>query len=452
MSDVNFHPTVLIVDDEPSMRKMLSIALKRNGYHCETAQSGEAALEFLEHSEVDIVISDMRMGGMNGLELLEKLKKHHPLIEFLLITAHGTIETAIEAVRGGAFDFIQKPFKVAEIELAVDRAMDQINLRRENESLRKEVSGVGVLGNLIGNSVAIKTVMDLVRRSAPSRSNVLVSGESGTGKEVVARTLHMLSQRSSGPFLAVNCGAIPGELLESELFGHIKGSFTGAATDKAGLFQAAKGGTILLDEIGEMPVLLQVKLLRALQERRVRPVGSTREIDVDVRIIASTNRNLSDEVTAGNFREDLYYRLNVIHIEIPPLRERKEDILPLTDLLLGKLCGEMAMVVPEFSPGAKNFLQSYDYPGNVRELENILERGLVLDVDGTLDSEDLIPTASGEFRAANTTLDEKLNEFEKKHILEALNKNGWNRTQTSADLGISFRSLRYRMEKLGLGQ
>lgn len=452
MDDIS-QGNILIVDDELSMRKMLTIAMGRMGLHCDSVPSGEAALELIEKHHFDVVISDMRMSGMTGLDLLRKIKDTCRETEVVLITAHGTIETAIDAVRSGAFDFIQKPFKVAELELAIRRALDQINLRRENETLKREIHGDSVLGNIIGKSPAMERVMDLVRRSAPSRANVLITGESGTGKEVVAKSLHMLSGRSSNPFLAVNCGAIPAELLESELFGHVKGSFTGAVTDKAGLFQAARGGTLLLDEIGEMPVLLQVKLLRALQERKVKPVGSTAEVPIDVRIIASTNRNLSDEVAKGTFREDLFYRLNVIHITIPPLRERREDIILLARFLMGKLCSEMAIPVPPFTPQAEHFLTGYDFPGNVRELENMLERSLVLDIDGSIDIDDLRPPGSGEnFPQDFANLDEKLSEVEKKYILDALESCGWNRTQAAQTLGITFRSLRYRMERLGLGQ
>lgn len=447
---------LVIVDDEGSVRKMLQIAFLRVGYRVETFSNAESALEFLETQAADVIVTDLRMHGLSGMEFLKKVKRKWAEVEVIMITAHGTIENAIDAVRAGAFDFVQKPFEIAELELTVARAIDQRALRRENEELRRQLHNSGTsVEQFVTHSPAMKTVMDLVLKAAPARASVLLTGDSGTGKERVARALHQLSGRKAGPFLAVNCGAIPETLLEGELFGHVKGAFTGADATHDGLFQAAGGGTLLLDEIGEMPLSLQVKLLRVLQERSVKPVGGTRELPVDVRVVAATNRNLEDDVRTGRFREDLYYRLNVVSIRVPSLAERREDIPVLADQLLSRLATEAAIVRPRLSDEALMFFMSYAFPGNVRELENMLERAVVLDQDGVIDLADLRPPAqSGAQPAihAEGNLDEQISELERLRILDALSATGGNRTEAARRLGITFRSLRYRMAKLGLGE
>ncbi len=447
---------LVIVDDEVSVRKMLQIAFTRAGYRVETFGSAESALDFLEAHPADAIITDLRMHGLSGMEFLKKVKQKWAQVEVIMITAHGTIENAIDAVRAGAFDFVQKPFELAELELTVARAIDQRALRRENEELRRQLHDSGPSEvQFVTHSPAMKTVMDLVRKAAPARASVLLTGDSGTGKERVARALHQLSGRRSGPFLAVNCGAIPETLLEGELFGHVKGAFTGADATHDGLFQAAGGGTLLLDEIGEMPLSLQVKLLRVLQERSVKPVGGTRELPVDVRVVAATNRNLEEDVRACRFREDLFYRLNVVSIRVPSLAERREDIPILADQLLSRLSTEAAIIRPRLSEEALVFFLSYAFPGNVRELENMLERAVVLDQDGVIDLADLRPPAqSGAHPVvhADGNLDEQIAELERGRILDALSATGGNRTEAARRLGITFRSLRYRMSKLGLGE
>ncbi len=447
---------LVIVDDEASVRKMLQIAFSRLGHRVETFADAGSALDFLEANPADVVITDLRMHGLSGMDFLKKVKQKWTEIEVIMITAHGTIENAIDAVRAGAFDFVQKPFEIAELELTVARAIDQRALRRENQELRRQLQSSGPESvQFVAVSPAMKTVMELVLKAAPARASVLLTGDSGTGKERVARALHQLSGRKAGPFLAVNCGAIPETLLEGELFGHVKGAFTGADATHDGLFQAAGGGTLLLDEIGEMPLQLQVKLLRVLQERSVEPVGGTREIPVDVRVVAATNRNLEEDVRAGRFREDLYYRLNVVSIRVPSLSERREDIPTLADQLLSRLASEAAIIRPRLSDEALQFFLSYAFPGNVRELENMLERAVVLDQDGVIDLADLRPPAASGAQAAvhpEGNLDEQIAGLERGRILEALSATGGNRTEAARRLGITFRSLRYRMAKLGLGE
>lgn len=449
--------TLVIVDDEAGVRKMLQIAFSRAGYAVETFSDAQAALSWMEEHDADVVVTDLRMHGLSGMEFLVEARKRWPETEVIMITAHGTIENAIEAVRAGAFDFVQKPFQLAELELTVARAVEQRRLRRENQELRRQlIQGQDAPVPFVAQSPAMKNVVDLVLKAAPARASVLVTGESGTGKERVARALHQLGPRRDGPFLAVNCGAIPETLLEGELFGYVKGAFTGAERAHDGLFQAASGGTLLLDEIGELPLVLQVKLLRVLQERSVRPVGGTREIPVDVRVVAATNRNLEEEVRAGRFREDLYYRLNVVSIHVPSLAQRREDIPQLAEQILTRLSLDAAIVRPRISEDAMAFFMTYPFPGNVRELENMLERAIVLDADGVIDRADLRPPEGSGAPAAvaqdseNLTLDEQVAQLERMRILEALAATGGNRTEAARRLGITFRSLRYRMEKLGL--
>ncbi len=447
---VDHRGTVLVVEDESSMRSLLEMALGRAGYAITVVSSAEEALEKLKDRTFDVILSDLRLPGMDGLELLRTCRSRFSSTQFVLMTAYATVESAMEAVREGAFDYIKKPFKLEELELTVWRALEQSRLMDEHRRLKEMASGYS---SVVAHSPKMARVLEIVRRVADSKAAVLVTGPSGAGKELVAKLLHRLSSRSENPFIPVNCGAIPENLLESELFGYEKGAFTGADTSRPGLFQAASGGTLFLDEIGELPMHLQVKLLRAIQEKTVRPVGSVTEVPVDVRIIAATNRDLREEISAGRFREDLFYRLNVINIDVPSLDERREDIPDLVHILLENLSREAALPVPVISDSVMNYLMSRKWPGNVRELENTLERALALDEDGVITMEDLgledVPSA-GETQHP-MTLDERLALHEKEYITEALEATGWNRTKAAKLLGISFRSLRYRMEKLGIG-
>ncbi len=400
------------------------------------------------------------MQGASGLDLLHHVKQKAPRTEVIVVTAYASYDSALEAMKAGAYDYLKKPFKIDEILLVCNRALERHRLALENEELKRRLSATVQFGKIVGRSQAMRRVFDLIEKVAASRSNILVTGESGTGKELVARAIHERSPRSSAPFLAVNCGAIPGNLLESELFGHVRGSFTGADKDRPGMFREAEGGTLLLDEVGELDQSLQVKLLRVLQERRIRPVGSDRELSVDVRVIAATNRDLADLVREGRFREDLYYRLNVIEIQVPPLRERREDIPLLVDHFCRKYAQESGKSVDGFSPEAMKKLVEHDFPGNVRELENLVERAVILASGDWIQPEDVVASArhteDGSLSLATVrdrgwTLDDALGDLESRLIREALDSTGGNRTEAAKLLGISFRSLRYRLDKLEIG-
>src|SRR4051794_24286894 len=369
---------ILIVDDERSMREFLAIFLRRAGHRVEAAAGGADGLAALATREFDVVITDLRMPGVGGLEILAEAKKLYPETQAIAVTAFATTETAIAAMKAGAYDYLTKPFKVDEDRLVVERALERRVLHRENVVLRDEIKGRYKLDRLIGKSPAMQRVFEMIRKIAPARTSDLLIGESGTGKELAARALHELSPRSDRPFVAINCGAIPETLIESELFGHVRGSFTGANTDKQGLFEAAHGGTLLLDEVAELPVAMQVKLLRVLQERKVKPVGGVSEREVDVRIVAATNRDLETEVEKGTFRQDLFYRLNVIQLRLPPLRERREDIPLLVDHFSRKFAAEHGRNITGTAPEAMSALMAYHFPGNVRELENLIERAVTL--------------------------------------------------------------------------
>lgn len=455
-------PRILIVDDEKSMREMVSILLKRNGYRVESANSGQSVAALLrEGKEYDLVITDLLMDRGGGLEVLSAVKKQSPSTEVIVITAFGTAETAVEAMKNGAFDYVVKPFNVDEFLIIVRQALERQQLIRENLDLRARVKGEYRFADIVGRSHAMKEVISLCRRVADSNATVLITGESGTGKEVVARAIHFGGARGSHPFLPVNCGALPEQLMESELFGHVKGAFTGAAEDKQGLFRAADGGTVFLDEIGELPPPLQVKMLRVLQERTVRPVGSSEETDVNIRVIAATNQDLESLVQEKQFRTDLFYRLNVINIQLPPLRERREDIPALVEHLLGRFARELGAPEKQVSQDALRALVDYDYPGNIRELSNILERAATLAPTPVVGTEDLPPGLHGksdrdisgiiEIPREGLNLEETLERVEKGILKQALSRTGGVRTQAAKLLGISFRSLRYRLGKLGFG-
>jgi two-component system response regulator PilR (NtrC family) len=450
---------VLVVDDEQSMREFLAICLRRAGHEVVVADSGAAALGHLEKKPADVVVSDLRMpGDLDGLGLLAQIKQKNFDAEVILVTAFATADTAIAAMKQGAYDYLTKPFKVDEINAVIGRAMEKRRLVAENAALREQVAGKVRLAQLLGRSKAMQKVFDLIGKIHSTKTSVLITGESGTGKELVARALHTEGNRSAQSFVAVNCGAIPDELMESELFGHIKGSFTGAHADKPGLFRQAQGGTLFLDEIGELSLGLQVKLLRALQERRVKPVGAATETEVDVRVVAATNRDLEAEVARGAFRQDLYYRLNVIEVRLPPLRQRREDVPLLVEHFIRKFAPEQDKEIRGVEPAAMKRLEEYDFPGNVRELENIIERAVALAPGPMIGVDDLPTLRSSAAKAAPATvefpddgvdLDRLVYDFERGIVQKALDKAGGVRKRAAALLGISFRSLRYRLDKLG---
>ncbi|MBA3461969.1 MAG: sigma-54-dependent Fis family transcriptional regulator [Deltaproteobacteria bacterium] len=453
---------ILVVDDEQSMREFLAICLRRSGHQVEVAFNGESALAKSQQSLFDIVITDLRMPGtMDGLALLTALRdpslpaQQRP--EVILVTAYATKETALAATKRGAYDYLTKPFQVDEINAVIDRALEKRALVEANLALRDQISGRFRLANLLGKSKAMQKVFELIGKLHSARTSVLVTGESGTGKELVARALHTEGTRARMPFVAVNCGAIPDELMESELFGHKKGAFTGAVSDKVGLFQEADGGTLFLDEIGELSLGLQVKLLRVLQERKVKAVGATEELEVDVRVVCATNRDLDAEVARGAFRADLYYRLNVIQVWIPPLRHRREDIPLLAEHFLRLFIAEHGRPVQMSAEGLRA-LESYDFPGNVRELQNIIERAVTLSSGPILTAADFPvrqqrPTAEvpHELPPEGVDLDRLLSDYERVWVTRALEKADGVRKRAAALLGISFRSMRYRLDKLGLG-
>lgn len=449
---------VLVVDDEPGIRQMLEILFKREGYEVVTAAGCRQALHAIAQSPrpFPIVLTDLSMPDGSGLDVLAAAKTRNPSTEVILITAHSSIENAISAMRSGAYDFVTKPFEPAELNVLVSKALEKHAIVTENQQLKARVSQLSD-NEIIGKSAAMRSVLDLIQRIAPMRTTVLITGESGTGKERVARAIHDRSDRRNKPFLVVNCGALPEALMESELFGHEKGAFTGASARHFGLFREADGGTLMLDEVGELPLTLQVKLLRVLQERSVRPVGSTQEIPVDVRVLAATNRDVEADVAANRFRQDLYYRLNVIRLNLPPLRDRREDIAVFAERFIKRFAREMGKDVVGFTPDALRALTRYSFPGNVRELENVIERSVALAGSRAIGLGDLPPELSGmaggpgpallELPEAGCDLDAVMNEVERRLLLEALERTGGIRKSAAKLLGITFRSLRYRLAK-----
>ena len=449
---------ILIVDDELSMREFLSILVEREGYEAFVAAHAEDALLLLENNLFDLVISDVQMPGLNGIELLARIKSMAPETAVLMMTAFTAAEQAVEAMKLGAYDYISKPFKVEEIKVLIRNALEKSDLKRENSLLRQTAQQRDSFCGIIGASPKMKEIFSLVRKVALSNSSVMIQGESGTGKELVARAIHSSSPRCKKAFVAVNCGAIPEQLMESELFGHKKGAFTGAVADRAGLFEQADGGTLFLDEIGELPLLMQTKLLRVLQEREFRRVGGAQVQKSDVRILTASNRDLLGQVRDGGFREDLFYRINVMQIVVPPLRERIEDIPVLVDHFFRKY-GNPQQTGEIITPGALKMLMNYPFPGNIRELENTVERSLIL--DSTLISESNLPKqvfsrpepcAIGEviIPDGGIALEPLLEELEKQYLLKALEKTGGAKKRAGELLGMSFRSFRYRLAKFGL--
>lgn len=456
-------PRILVVDDEESIREFLEIMLKKEGYDVTCAEDGAKAKDVLGKKAFDMVISDLQMPNMNGLELLKHVKETYPELVFMMITAFGTTESAVEAMKVGAYDYLTKPFKIDEVRINIHNALRTKNLEVENRVLKKELTKEYSFQNIVGNSEAMHRIFDLVRRVSMAPSNILITGESGTGKEVVAKAIHYNGPLKDKPFVTINCGAIPEQLMESEMFGHKKGSFTSAVADKPGLFEVADGGTLFLDEVGELPLNIQVKLLRAIQERVIRRVGANEDIKVDVRIIAATNRDLEDMVKSGSFRQDLYYRLNVINIRTPALRERKDDIPLLANYFLKKYNDRLVKTVQSISVDAMEVLKKYDYPGNVRELENIIERTVALEGGATILPESLPPivnTPTGRKMASSNEieigqdgidLDKVLGQIEKELLIKAIHTAGGIKKKAAKLLHITFRSMRYRVEKYNLG-
>lgn len=458
---------ILVVDDELSVREFFEILLKKEGFDVLCATDGQEALRLIREEEFDLVITDLQMSNGDGMSLLKESKKVAPDVPVIMITAFATTDSAVEAMKAGAFDYVSKPFKIDEIKLTIRKAFDQSRLVTENKSLKTELQDKYNFSNLLGESGAMQRVYDLIRKTSATRTNVLIAGESGTGKELVARAIHFNSDRKEKPFVTVNCGAIPETLIESELFGHTKGSFTGAVSNKQGLFEAADKGTIFLDEIGELPLQMQVKLLRVIQERNFNRIGGTDTINVDVRIIAATNRDLAEEVQKQAFREDLFYRLNVIQIKLPPLRHRKEDIPLLSEAFLKKYSKETKKDIRRISAPAMELLTSYDYYGNVRELENIIERSVALEGSHEIRAESLpgnvlhpkaereefsVQDAKSQLEVGSVALDSLIDSFEKDLLLRALEKTRGSRTKASKILGISSRSMRYRLKKHRIGE
>jgi len=452
---------VLVVDDEKSMTQMLKILFEKEGIGVTTASSAEEALALIPQTHYDLVLSDIRMGRLSGTDLLRETRLLETPPDVILMTAYATAESAIEALKLGAVDYIVKPFDVDELLHRVMNVLEKRNLREENIRLRIELSQSDKFGELIGGNPAMQKIYAMIERIAPTNSTVLVQGESGTGKELVAKAIHSHSLRKNRPFVSVNSGGIPETLLESELFGYVKGAFTGALQTKKGLFDTATGGTLFLDEIGEMSPLMQVKLLRAIQEKTIRPVGATAEHDVDVRLIAATNRDLLAMVKQNGFREDLYYRINVINLSLPPLRERKEDIPMLVTHLVEKSSRAAGKEPPEVSPKTLELLESYDWPGNIRELQNVIERAIAIATGKVIEPFHIPENILGqsaprklfdiEIPGENFSLNDEVENIRSLYVRKALDMEGGNLTKAAKRLGITFRSMRYFVKKYRLG-
>lgn len=469
---------ILIVDDDAIIGESLAEFLRREGYAVSVAGSSAAALDCLTRSAtpadvstpphpVQLVISDVSLPGMDGIALLKSIRKEHPGTAVIMLTGYGTIEGAVEALRLGAVDYLTKPVVDQELRTSLERGLQQQALLAENVSLRRQVTDRHNLGNIVGSDVLMRKLFELVEAVAPTKTTVLMCGESGVGKSLIAHAIHQRSPRKDKPFVEISCGSIPETLLESELFGHVKGAFTGAYADKAGRFLAANGGTIFLDEINSAPPAMQLKLLRVLQERKFEPVGSTQTIEVDVRVVLASNHPLEDLVAKGTFRQDLYYRINVVKIELPPLRERPADIQILAETFLKRHASELNKQIIGFTPEAMESLRSYAYPGNVRELQNVIERAAVLTKDQRIQRHDLPPQVLGEIATplkltvpaaapddsapwVPMTLEDALRDPERRILLRALKANNWNRQKTADQLAINRTTLYKKMKALGL--
>jgi two-component system response regulator PilR (NtrC family) len=445
--------SILIVDDEEEIRNSLSIVLREEGYQCATAPNGAVAIEALKEHSFDILITDLKMPGADGIQVLEHALQRSSDMLTIIITAHASVETAIQALRKGAADYILKPLDFDEVILRIENLLKQKNLMQENKYLREQIDQKFNFNHIIGESPAMKEVYKMVERVSDATSNILITGPSGTGKELVARAIHANGPRSSKPFIAINCGAIPRDLVESELFGHRKGAFTGAISDKDGVFVAANKGTVFLDEIGEIPLNQQVNLLRVIQEREVKPIGSNKMVSFDTRILAATNKNLEQEVGKGNFREDLYYRLNVVEIPLPTLQERKDDIPLLAQHFLKKYSRELNRPVQGITGEAMGALISFEWKGQVRELENIIERAVLLGDHEFITLDDLphsIRESDGDFSYDFDSLEGAVQTFEKHHILSMLKRTDGNKAEAARLLGIDPSTLYRKMERMDI--
>lgn len=453
-------PRVLVIDDDPDVLNIIVTILESNGFEVFSASSGEEGVRILKSKGCELVLTDLVMPGMDGMEVLDCVVNNYPDTKCIILTGYGTIKNSVEAIKKGAFDYITKPVSASEILLVIEKAIKYSNLERENIRLKQELKRQYDFSKIVGTSTAIRRIFDIITKVADTDGTILITGESGTGKELIARAIHYNSSRSDKPMVVVNCGAIPEELLESELFGHEKGAFTGAHKTRIGRFELANGGTFFLDEIGEMSPALQVKLLRVLQDQCFERVGGTRTIHVDVRIIAATNKNLTEAVNRGKFREDLFYRLNVIPIKVPPLRQRKSDIPLLVDHFLKKFQKNKRKKIKGFSPEAMNALISYSWPGNVRELENVVKRLTILCENEIVDLKDLPehiyemeapPPPTGELiKDKKIDLNEAVKDYEKRLILEALEKSNWVKSKAAKLLNINRTTLVEKMKRQNL--
>ncbi len=444
--------SILVVDDEPPQLELISGFLKKQGFEVTLAESGEKALQIFRRESFDLVLTDQRMPNLSGLDLLKAVRAVNPETPVIVVTAYGSIETAVSAIKAGATDYLTKPLNLDELLHRIEKVREHHRLVLENRDLREELGERHRIEGIIGESGRMLEVFSLVRRVAPSEATVLIRGESGTGKELIAKAIHFASPRASGPLVKVNCAALPETLLESELFGHEKGAFTGAFVTRKGRFEVASGGTIFLDEIGDLPTHLQAKLLRVLQEREFERVGSSKPISIDVRILAATHRDLERLLKAGQFRDDLYYRLNVVTIVLPPLRERRQDLPLFMDHLLRVFAEKNGKKIRGFTSEAREALLRYDYPGNVRELENIIERASVItrnDVIGRADLPISIQEPEAEDNSNNTELSVVVERLERRLIKEALARSGGVQTRAAEHLGITERNLRYKLKKYG---
>ena len=455
---------ILIVDDELSMREFLELMLSAEGYHVDVASTGKQALQILDNHFYDLVLCDIRLGDMSGIDILKKSKAKYPESVVIMISAYATAENAVEAMNEGAYDYLPKPFDNDELKQTVAKALKLKTLSEEKDHLDDVLKESLYFGRIVGTSPRMKHIYKVISQVADTRTNVLITGESGTGKEIIARAIHEQSSRRDKPFVVVNCGSIPETLLESEFFGYKKGAFTGATQDKMGLFESGNTGTVFLDEVGELTPQMQIKLLRVVQERSFKPVGGNEDINVDIRILSATNKLLEEEVIAGRFREDLYYRLNVVEIKVPPLRERKGDIRALAQHFLDKYSREQGKEITKISAYAVDLLQKYDFPGNIRELENLIERSVALSNTNILLPDNLSLSIHKrrwiegiqnrrfdlDDVAKDVSLDNILEEIEKAYLEKALEFSYGNKNKAAELLGISFRSFRYRLGKQGI--
>ena len=448
------NPSILIVEDDAVMRRSLSRLLKKEHYTIDEAEDGNAGFTMARETVYDLVITDLKMPGKDGIELLRSVKAVHPQTMIIVITAYATIDTAIQAIKEGAEDYIPKPFNLEQIRLVIRRVLEKKNLLAENMYLRKELQGKYRFENIIGKSPAMLRVFDMIAKVADSKATVLITGETGTGKELVARAVHFNSSRPNGVFLPVDCVSLSENLLESELFGHVKGAFTGAIRSKKGIFEIADKGTIFLDEIGDISPSLQKKLLRVLDEGMIQPVGGTERVKVDIRVITATNRNLEKMVESGSFRQDLFFRLNVVSIELPPLRKRSEDIVLLSKHFLEKYCKESGKEIPGISTEALHVLEAYHWPGNVREIENTIERAVLLEASGKISPESLPDKIARKDAGKTVEQDPKimqsLEAMARSHVMTILERTKGNRTRTAEILGINRTTLWRMMKRLGI--